>query len=185
MRNLFLIGLTVVAAWPAQAQEAEVAGLTGALRGCEEWVLNPASWMDGPAPFKAAVGLGDRMDLVAQIDPASLPPPALRQANHYWRINSTPTTGYVLVVSDQLPICHISGGGDVDFQPIVEAVLSTSDFSSRWEQISVEDRDELRSTVFRSRVDPKFSATVTRAQSEGARRDRAQVLVTAIREFEN
>lgn len=185
MRNLFLLGLAIVTASPAQAQEAELAGFSGALRGCEEWVLNPASWIDGPAAFESAVGLGDKMGLVAEIDQASLPPPALRQANHYWRINSTATTGYVLVVSDQLPMCHISGGGDADLQPIVETVLATSAFSSRWEQTSVEEHQELRSTIFRSRVDPLFFATITRAKSPGARKDRVQVLVTATYELEN
>lgn len=33
-------------------------GLEGALRGCEQWILEPASWIDGLAPFLAAVDFG-------------------------------------------------------------------------------------------------------------------------------
>jgi hypothetical protein len=179
MRLPSILTLCLLFASPANAQEAEQEGLRGAIRGCEEWVLNPASWADGPATFKSAVGLGNRMGLVAEIDPASLPPVELRRANHYWRINSTMTTGYILVVSDQLPMCHISGGGDVDLQPVVEAVLSSSGFRKNWEQVSAADKDGLTSTLFRSRVDPLFSATVTRPNNPDARRDRVQVLITA------
>jgi len=34
----------------ANAQSDLEKGSAGALRGCEEWVLNPASWTEGPAP---------------------------------------------------------------------------------------------------------------------------------------
>src|SRR3546814_19338345 len=65
------------------------------------------------------------MGLVNQIDEASLPPKELRRGNHYWRINSTEKAGYVLVVSDQLPMCHITGGGGTDLQPAIEAVMAS------------------------------------------------------------
>src|SRR3546814_15249432 len=69
----------------------------------------------------------DLMGLVDSVDEASLPPKELLRGNHYWRINSTEKAGYVLVVSDQLPMCHITGGGDTDLQPIVEAVIARSE----------------------------------------------------------
>src|SRR3546814_18652243 len=72
------------------------------------------------------------MGLVNQIDEASLPPKELRRGNHYWRINSTEKAGYVLVVSDQLPMCHITGGGGTDLKPAIEAVIASPNFVKHW-----------------------------------------------------
>ena len=172
--------LALLALVPAtEVRSPNEEALSAAFRGCEEWVLNPASWIDGPAPFIAAVGLGDNMGLVREIDEVSLPPLPLRRGNHYWRINATESTGYVLVVSDQLPMCHITGGGDADLQPVVEAVLASTDFTARWEVLGISETGEMASTSFRNRTDPSLSTIVSRAKVPGARRDRVQVLVTA------
>jgi hypothetical protein len=92
---------------PAHAQSALESGFNSAMGACEKWVLNPASWVDGPTSFHRAVGLGGRMEQVEHVDERALPPPQLRRANHYWRINATSGAGYTLVVSDRLP-CAIS-----------------------------------------------------------------------------
>nr|WP_303705367.1 hypothetical protein [Brevundimonas naejangsanensis] len=125
------------------------------------------------------------MGLVAKVDEASLPPPALRRGNRYWRINSTETAGYVLVVSDQAPMCHITGGGNVDLQPVVEAVLTSADFARRWEAVRQTERRDMATTTFRNRTDPSLSAVVSRAKRPGERLDRVQVLVTATYETQN
>lgn len=166
-------------ATPAAAQTALQAGFDGALRGCEEWILRPASWASGPAPFVAAVGLGDRMALVETVDAAALPPPKLRRANHYWRISSTPRAGYILVVSDQLPMCHITGGGDTDLQPIVQSALATPAFAQRWEQLGETAAGDMTTTVFRHREEPALTLTVSRAKTPAQRLDRIQVIATA------
>lgn len=167
-------------ATPVQAQSELEKGFSGALRGCEEWVLNPASWANGATPFVSAVGLGDRMGMVAQVDEAALPPKQFRRANHYWRINSTNGAGFILVVSDQLPMCHITGGGDTDLQPVVQSVLASSAFGSRWERVKEDTRGDLVWTEFRSREEPKFSIVISRAKTPGQRLDRVQVLATAV-----
>jgi hypothetical protein len=176
-----LIALAVLAASPASAQVQPnlERGFAGALRGCEEWVLDPASWADGTGPFLKAVGLGDQMGLVESVNDANLPPEQLRRGNHYWRINSTDGAGYVLVVSDQLPMCHITGGGNADLEPAVEAVLASADFSGRWEQVNDASRGDMASTQFRSREDPRFSIVISRAKRPGERLDRVQVIATA------
>lgn len=171
--------VAVCSAPVANAQSALEQGFAGALRGCEEWILNPDSWVNGPAPFIAAVGLGDKMGLVAEVGAESLPPPTLRRGNHFWRINSTDTAGYVLVVSDEFPMCHITGGGDVDLQPVVEAVLSTADFASRWEVVQQSEHSDMATSTLRNRTDPSLSAVVSRANRPGERLDRVQILVTA------
>lgn len=180
-----IAALAACSASVANAQPALEQGFSGALRGCEEWILNPESWINGPAPFIATVGLGDTMGLVAKVDEASLPPPALRRGNRYWRINSTETAGYVLVVSDQAAICHITGGGNVDLQPVVEAVLTSADFASRWETVRQTERRDMATTTLRNRTDPSLSAFVSRAKRAGERLDRVQVLVTAQYETQN
>ena len=174
-----LLALAVLIALPAETPSVLKQGLAGALRGCEEWVLNPNSWINGPAPFIATVGLGERMGVVDHVDEASLPPVPLRRGNHYWRINSTTTAGYVLVVSDQMPMCHITGGGGVDLQPTVEAVLASDEFADRWEVVESSEADNMVSTAVRNRTDPSLSAIISRANAPGARLDRVQVLVTA------
>lgn len=165
---------------PAQAEPSLEQGFDGALRGCEEWLLNPASWVDGTGPFIKAVGLGEQMGLVESVDEVNLPPKQMRRANHYWRINSAPTAGYVLVVSDQLPMCHITGGGGTDIQPSVQKVLSSANFTGRWEQLKAGSRGDIATTTFRNRRDPKLSIIVSRAKGAGKRLDRVQVLATAI-----
>ncbi|RYE52116.1 MAG: hypothetical protein EOP18_11275 [Rhizobiaceae bacterium] len=170
----------LVSATQVHAQVALEEGLSGALRGCEKWVLDPGSWSSGPASFVAAVGLGDRLGLVDHVEDANLPPKAFRQGNLYWRINSTPGAGYVLVVSDRLPMCHITGGGDADLQPVAEAVLASSAFSSRWEKVDASSKGDMISTRYRSLEDAGFSLIVSRAKQGNARRDRVQVLATAV-----
>jgi hypothetical protein len=163
----------------AQAQEPLDDGLAGALRGCEEWILNPASWVNGPAPFVAKVGLGDKMGIVGRVDESNLPPRALRAGNHYWRINSTATAGYVLVVSDQLPMCHVTGGGDADLQPVAEKILTGPDFGTRWQKLGEQSRGDMITTSYRNKKDSGLSLVVSRAQSAGLRRDRVQLVATA------
>lgn len=174
---MFFAASVATAASPVNPLEQ---GFAGALRGCEEWVLNPASWTDGPAPFLRAVGLGDQVALVSKVDEASLPPKQLRAGNRYWRINSTATAGYVLVVSDQLPMCHITGGGDADLQPVAETVLASQSFRGAWRQTQDTSNGEVRSTVFQNRADPALSLIVSRAKETGARRDGVQITATAV-----
>ena len=174
------IGLAGLAlATPAHAQSDLERGFAGALRGCEEWVLNPASWAEGTGPFIATVGLGEQMGLVASVDEAALPPAELRVANHYWRINSTANAGYILVVSDRLPMCHITGGGGSDLQPAIETVLHSSGFESRWEKMEDNSRDDMISTTYRNREEPAFTMIISRATEPGQRLDRVQVLASA------
>lgn len=183
MRFFLSVAAVALFATSARAETPLEHGFAGTLRGCEEWVLNPKSWADGVAPFVKAVGLGDEMGLVARVEEVSLPPPSLRAGNHYWRINSTPGAGFVLVVSDQLPMCHITGGGDTDLQPAVEAALRTSPFASRWEKTGEEVKGEMVTTSFRSREDQAFTLLVSRARAVGQRLNRVQVIATATYEM--
>ena len=176
-----LAGLAI--AVPANAQSPLEEGFAGALRGCEEWVLNPASWADGVEPFIATVGLGNRMGIVETVNEAALPRKELRAANHYWRINSTEEAGYVLVVSDQLPMCHITGGGGRDLQPPIEAVLIGEEFQKHWEKLEDSSQGDMISTKYRNREEPAFSMVISRANKSGQRLDRVQVLATAMFDF--
>lgn len=180
MRYILPAVLTVAAfAVPANAEPNLERGFDGALRGCEEWLLNPASWAEGPGPFVKAVGLGNQMGLVERVEEVSLPPKQMRRAMHYWRINSTSTAGYVLVVSDQLPMCHITGGGGADLQPSVQSVLSSLAFNRRWEPQKTSSKADMTTTTFRNRQDPALSIVVSRAKLPAQRLDRVQVLATA------
>lgn len=176
-----VLSLMATLAAPVQADAAKdlEAGLAGALRGCAEWVLNPASWANGTDPFLKTVNLGAKMGPVAQIEEVQQPPEEMRVANHYWRINATPSAGYMLVVSDRLPMCHITGGGDADLQPVVEAVLDSREFERNWKAVGGGTRDEMRTTSFESRTAAGLVIHISRATAAGGRRDRVQMLATA------
>lgn len=168
----------------ASAQDGPAAdplrsGLEGALRGCEIWVLDPSSWLDDPSRFLAAIDLGGAVFETESLPEPLLPPEPFRRGNRYWRINAGPSEGYALVVSRDIPMCHITGGGGVDLQPVAEAVAASPDFSERWERIDEERRDGMVSTFFKLREEPKLSLVLSRADAPGARRDRAQVIATA------
>ena len=164
---------------PAAAQSELELGFEGALRGCENWVLEPASWAEGLGPFVSQLGLGDKAGWVNSVNEAALPPPQMRDANHYLRINSTSNAGFILVVSDRAPFCHITGGGGVDLQPTIETVLAGDTFKDRWEEVKSEGSGDIVSTSFRSRTDPKFELLISRARKAGDRLDRVQVLASA------
>lgn len=175
-----LLMLAVLSATPVQAQTPSLdRGLAGALKGCELWVLEPASWARGTDAFVKAVGLGPMMGLVSRIDDHAQPPPPLRVANHYWRINATPTAGFILVVSDRLPMCHITGGGGADLQPIVERLLASETFKTRWTATGTSKRDDMISTTYSNKEEPGFAMTISRADKPDQRRDRVQILATA------
>ncbi len=180
MRSLLLPLALLPAPALAQGEDDLARGFAGALRGCELWVLEPKSWSGSTQAFVTAVGLGDRMGLVEGVPDIALPPPGLRAGNLFWRINSTLTAGYFLVVSFQQPMCHITGGGDTDLKPMIEAVLAAPDFALRWEKMEEGARDEMISTIFRNRAEPRFSITVSRADAAGERLDRVQVQATAL-----
>lgn len=179
------LALTAIAtATPASAETVLETGLAGALRGCEEWVLNPASWSEGPEPFIAAVNLGSAMGYVPSVDAAALPPEPLRVDNHYWRINSAPDAGYVLAVSATLPMCHITGGGNADLQPAVEAVLASAEFLDRWKEVWKGSMGDMASTTYQHREEPALLISVSRADSPGQELDRVQLLATAVFDLE-
>jgi hypothetical protein len=179
MRLMICGAMALTIATPVHAQSPLEQGFAGALRGCEEWVLNPASWSNGATAFASSVGLGNQMGLVSQVEAVALPPP-LRVANHFWHINSTPGAGYILVVSDRLPMCHITGGGDTDLQPTVSSVLASSAFESRWKLIKTETKGDMESSEFQNREEPAFTIVISRAKKPGERLDRVQVMATAI-----
>ncbi|PKP98019.1 MAG: hypothetical protein CVT74_12275 [Alphaproteobacteria bacterium HGW-Alphaproteobacteria-13] len=184
MNRIILLFAAFVLITPAHARSDLEDGFAGALRGCEEWILNPASWAQGLAPFVAAVGLGDKMGLVDRVDDVNLPPSDLRRGNHYWRINSTESAGYVLVVSDQLPMCHITGGGGADLQPAIEAVIASPDFTGHWEAEADLSKGDMASTRFRNREEPSLSIVISRAKAPEQRLDRVQLLATAIHKLD-
>ena len=181
-RFILAIAASLIAS-PALAETNLEKGFDGALRGCEEWVLNPASWAEGPGPFIETVGLGQQMGLVENVAEVNLPPEQLRRGNLFWRINSTLNTGYVLVVSAELPMCHITGGGGADLQPTIESVLASQEFQERWQAGETTAKDGMATTVFKNREEPALAMTVSRAENAGERLDRVQVLATAIFEI--
>lgn len=177
----FGIVMTALAlSFPAKAESELDDGFSGALRGCEEWVLNPSSWIVDFDDFASTVGLGDKMGLVQSVDQANLPPEQFRVANYFWRINSTENAGYVLVVSSEIPMCHITGGGNSDLQPVVERVLAGSDFLSRWTSSESKSQGDIVSTTYSNREEPDFRIVISRASEPGQRLDRVQLLATAI-----
>lgn len=175
-------------AWPALAQDEPAgdaalldSGLDGAFLACESWVLDPSSWTgaDGLAPLVELTGLGERIRPLPTVIDAAQPPLEFRQANHFFRIDATPASGYFLVVSDQLPVCHITGGGEDDLQPVTERVLVSAPFQARWEAVEEIGDEQHASTLYHHRLVPEMEMVVSRDRTPGGRRDRVQVIATA------
>jgi hypothetical protein len=62
---LWRVGVVVIAlamSGPAAAQSDLENGFAGALHGCEQWVLEPATWADGLDKFSSKLGLATRPD---------------------------------------------------------------------------------------------------------------------------
>lgn len=154
-------------------------GLEGALRGCETWILDPSSWIEGPAPFLAAIDLGARVSETDALAEQLLPPEEFRTGNRYWRIGAGGENGYALVVSVDLPMCHVTGGGSEDLQPAVEAILASPDFAQRWDKTGDARSNGIVSSSFQSRREPKLTLLLSRADMPDGRRDRVQVIATA------
>lgn len=165
---------------PVIAQTLLESGFAAAIRGCEEWVTNPTSWEGRLEAFPAFAGPEVTMELVESVSEASLPPPSFRVANLYWGINSSETDGFILIVSEELPMCHITGGGTADLQPVVETVLSGAPFLARWEKFQNNIQKEMVSTVYRNRLHPTFHIMINRAAKPDQWSDRLQVVAMAM-----
>lgn len=76
-------------------------------------------------------------------------------------------------------MCHITGGGSDDFQPVIASVLVSPEFSSDWELVDELPPRDLASSRYRLRKMPQFEMIISRAVTPGERTDRVQVLVTA------
>jgi len=188
MNRGFAIGAISLALTTASATAAPTElenGFEGALRGCEQWILDPASWANDPGTFAERLGLGNKAGWVNSVDEAALPPQNLRVANHYLRINATIDAGFIIVVSDRIPFCHITGGGGSDMQPVVEAVLASDAFLSRWQKLDDQLQGEMASSIYQNRAAPHFSIIISRAQMPDQRRDRVQVVATALYELDD
>ncbi|WCL52859.1 hypothetical protein [Gimibacter soli] len=172
--------LSLMVAAPAAAQSELETGFEGALAACREWINNPASWQKGPQGFMDVMGMGDRLVPIREVIPPALPPESLRVANAFWRIKATDSAGYVLVVSGKIPMCHITGGGNADLQPAIEAVLASPRFTETWEPAEDLSNENLASTMFQDRQEPAFTIVITRALGPGERQDRTQLIATAV-----
>ena len=167
MRYGLLLGLAIVLmAQPVRAQDGPTrgaieAGLAGVLRGCETWILDPKSWADGPAPFLAAMRLGDRVSEVASIPDDLKPPQRLRKGNRSFRIDVSDRAGFALTVSTEIPMCHIVGVGFGDFVSATDAVLATEAFGASWARIGEKDEGSSHSVIFRLRRSERLALTLS------------------------
>ena len=166
---------------PAPDPAALAAGFDGTLLACESWVLDPSSWTgeEGIAPLVELTGLRDKIYPVPGVIDAALPPEEFRQANHYFRVDATRGEGFYLVVSDRLPICHITGGGVNDMHQAVEQVLASPAFLHRWEEIDSATDDGMISTHYRHRLVPRMEIVISREESGNHATDLVQVIATA------
>ena len=84
------------------------------------------------------------------------------------------------MVSDRVPMCHITGGAALDLQPVAEAVLADAPHTAVWEASGSEQEGDMLSTVYVHREDQRFTLLVSRAAAARGRTDRVQVIATAL-----
>ena len=165
---------------PAQAQDAIASGLEGTLRSCERWILDPAVKAGGPDGFPARVGMQGQMKRVQTLPEVLLPPAQFRAANVYWHIAVAQNLGFYMVVSEQIPMCHITGGGVSDLQPSIEAVLASPGFTERWNRYETKDEGGYFTTQFTNRGEPRLMMVVSRAKAPKGPTNGVQMFVTAL-----
>ncbi len=165
---------------PAAGTDAIVnAAIDTSITACEDWILEPKIWADNVAGFPASTGLAARgLTAQAQVPDVALPPPALRRALHHWRVAAGNAAGVFVTASDQLPVCHLAGGGPVDFQPAVEALVASEAFAKHWKVVRSQKSDDLVKMDYVSLQDPKLTMVLSGAAQAGERRDRVQFLAT-------
>ncbi|MBY0284900.1 MAG: hypothetical protein K2W81_13190 [Sphingomonas sp.] len=175
-----IAAIAIAAATSAPPTELDAsAAVVTAIATCEEWVLNPSSWVDGVTQFPAKTGLGSR-GLVPQssLPDVALPPPQFRRAMHHWRV-PIGGGGVFVTTSDELPVCHLSGGGPFDLQPSVVKAQTSAEFLRHWNVVRTDVKGNLLTTYYQSLRDPKLSLILTRSSKAGDRTDRVQIVATA------
>jgi hypothetical protein len=171
---LLLAASLAAASTPLSSEQA----IQTAVAACEAWILDPKTWADDIARFPQKAGLAGRLQLQKSVPEPLLPPPSLRRALHSWRV-PVGSGGVFLTVSDQVPFCHIAGGGPDDFQPGTESALRAFVSSGQWKKGTDETSADIVSTQLVSNRSKKFTMVVSRAARANSRRDRVQVLATA------
>ena len=179
MTGIMVALMAMLAADPATAPQPTLAsGLEAALATCDSWLLHPATWAEDISAFPEKAGLKDRIRAQGIIADVALPPPALRANMHHFHVPAG-QNGFYVTVSDTQPYCHIAGGGPDDFQPQVEAVLSSTTFSAGWTWKQDKVADGMRSGEFVSKADAALTMILSRGEKAGMRNDNVQLLATA------
>lgn len=168
---------------PAGAAPADAARISTvvatAVAACEDWILNPDSWTADVAQFPRKNGLADRgLNAVSHIPDVAMPAADLRRGLHHWRVAASDTAGVFVTTSDQLPVCHVAGGGPVDFEPGVEAALASDEFAKHWKAGATQKLDDLVRTDYVSLQNPRMTMLVSRAAQPNQRQDRVQFIAT-------
>ena len=183
------IGLAGLApAGPLLAQDQALPDTAGAidaaLLGCERWVLFPAIWAEDTTlgAFEDSLGPPTAVTRLAELDEAFLPPTDMRHANHYWRITATDGTMVNLVVSDRLPICHITASGAGEVEAATRGLTDTPGFTARWKAESDDSRPGMRSILYRNREDEGMVAVVSHT-TQGGSEIGLRLIATAVYDF--
>lgn len=179
MLGTAIAAIAIAAAAPrGQAAVAVDNAANTAIATCEHWILDPSSWADGVDQFAKKGSLAARgLTAESGVPDIALPPPNARIGMHHWRV-PIGKGGIYVTASDQVPLCHVVGGGPFDLQPGVTALQASPGLLERWKQISQETRDDLLITTYVSLQDPKLSLVLSRAAKSGLRTDRAQLIAT-------
>jgi hypothetical protein len=165
---------------PVLTDHADIkSAVTASVEACAKWVLEPATWADGIDDFPTKAGLGSVLQQRGKIAEAVMPPPALRRSNHHWFASAGNDQGVFLTTSDVAPFCHIAGGGQSDFQPVVESFLAEPAFLAKWRKLDSSTGDGMVSDRFVSKEDDAFEMIISRASKPAQRTDRVQFLATA------
>ena len=176
-RALLLFAPLLISATQPRATEIG-SGFSASLATCETWILHPESWVDGTEKFQASFELGDFLSPIGTVRNWERPPEPWRVANHYWKIQTAPDTGFTIVVSDQLPICHVTGSGSKDMRPAIESVLSSPEFARHWTKDSDSKQGMLTIRNYHLTENPRFVAVVSVPDDKLWNLERPQVLMS-------
>lgn len=153
-------------------------GIDTSISACENWLLNPAIWVDNIDKFPEISGL-DKNGLVKvrTIPDVALPPPTARKSLHFWHVNIG-ENGLYVSSSDRIPLCHIAGGGPSNFVQSSQALIEQPNFRDKWELLDKNISSDIQTLQYNYISDPKLSLTLSFASNDNLRTDRMQFLAT-------
>ena len=187
LRIAALAGLVfATSATTAEAQSSPVgAAVEAGILACSKWVLEPKTWSTNETDFANAIGLAERLRPIGGLPPGVLPEAMSAALDRFWILDAGSGNGVFVAASSSKPVCNVIGGGASDYEPEVEGLLVSPNFTALWTSHDHHLEGDMVTDTYMYATDKKAQFVVSRADQPAARTDRVQFLATLFYEIGN